>query len=69
MALEAEEKSSKKPSLYERAVARLKNLRNQFSRPSIRLGYFDETLAVELHAINQRRRTRKDARHENHARP
>jgi hypothetical protein len=60
MALEAPQK----PSLYESVVAGFKKLRGQLSQPSIRLSYFDEVLAVEHAVINERRRTRKDARHE-----
>jgi hypothetical protein len=42
--------------------------RNQFSRPSIRLSYFDEVPAVEHAAINERRRLERTLATRNHAR-
>jgi hypothetical protein len=59
VALEAKKKS---PFIASWAT-RLKRLRGYLRRPSIRLSYFEEVLAVEHAAINERRRMRQDPRH------
>jgi hypothetical protein len=47
---------SKVAAFFSPVTTRLKHILERFIEPRIRLSYFDEALAVELHAINDRRR-------------
>lgn len=42
--------------------------RGRYTDPSLKLSYFDDVLAVELYAINERRRSRPDAQNHPHGR-
>jgi predicted acylesterase/phospholipase RssA len=48
--------------------AHVRRLRQHLADPDVKLSYFDEVLAVEHHAINERRRLRPDARHHDQSR-
>jgi hypothetical protein len=55
-------------AFFGRVGARIRQFRQRLAAPNVKLSYFDEILAVEHHAINERRRRRPDAREHQRAR-